>query len=145
LVRKAELKDIEPVLLLIKEFHNESMNAYNVLCDEKIARAVMGNLLDTSFILEIEGKVVGVLGGLITNYPLNNKPIYSEWVWYVDPKYRLHGVSLYRKVEEYCKEKGIKQIGMALMANSKADKLEQFYFSLGFELLEKHYIKNLGE
>jgi len=143
IIRRAEYKDIEPALELIKDFHKESMNAYNVLCDEKIAREVMTKFVDTSFVLEIEGKIVGLLGGLIVNYPLNNKPMYSEWVWYVAPKYRRYGVKMYKKLEEYCKERSITQIGMALMANSKAEKLEKFYLRLGFTLLEKHFIKEI--
>lgn len=145
IIRRAEFKDIESALLLIKDFHKESMNAYNVLCDEKIARDVMTKFVDTSFVVEVEEKIVGLLGGLIVNYPLNNKPMYSEFIWYVTPKYRKYGVRMYKKLEEYCRERGLTQVGMALMANSKADKLEKFYLKLGFELLEKHYIKTLEE
>jgi GNAT superfamily N-acetyltransferase len=145
LVRRAEFKDIEPVLVLLKEFHAESMDKYNVLCDEDVARTALTKFVDTSFVLELDNKVVGVLAGMITMYPLNNKPMYSEVVWYVTPKHRLHGVSLYTKLEEFCEERGIKQIGMALMANSKAEKLERFYLRLGFQLLEKHYIKTLED
>ena len=144
MVRKAEAKDTEEVLGLIKEFHKESINAYDVLCDDTIARQVIGKFLDTSFVLELDNKVVGVFGGMITNYPLNNKRVYLEWIWYVLPKYRLHGIGLYNKVIEYCKENDVEQIIMVLMANLKTDKLDKFYKRLGFELLEKHYIKNLG-
>ena len=144
MIRRAEYKDIEPALELIKEFQAVSINKFNVLCNPETARLVMTNFVNTSFVLEIEGKIVGLLGGIILNYPLNNKPMYSEWIWYVTPKYRKYGVKMYKKLEEYCKEQGITQIGMALMANSLADKLEKFYLKLGFELLEKHYIKEIS-
>ena len=98
MVRKAELKDIEPVLLLIKEFHKESIDKFNILCDENIARQAMTKFVDTSFVLELDNKIVGVFGGMLTNYPLNDSTVYAEWIWYVLPKYRLHGVSLYHKV-----------------------------------------------
>ncbi len=144
MVRLAKIEDIEPVLLLLKDFHKESLSKYNVFCDDNVARVFMQKCVETSFVLEMEGKVVGILGGMITHYPLNDEKMYYEMVWYVDPKYRLHGVSLFHKLEDYCKEQGIKKIGMALMANSKATKLEKFYKRLGFELLEKHYIKSVG-
>lgn len=144
MIRRAEYKDIEPTLELLKDFHSESMDKYNVFCNIDIARQVMTKFVDTSFVVEIDGKIVGVLGGMINNYPLNDKPVYTEWIWYVDPKYRSWGVRLYKKLEEYCKERGIKQIGMALMANSKAEKLEKFYLRLGFVLLEKHFIKEIN-
>jgi GNAT superfamily N-acetyltransferase len=144
MVRPAKIEDKPAVLELLKDFHKESMDKYNILCDDKIANDFMDKCVDTSFVLEIENKIVGILGGMITNYPLNNEKMYYEWVWYVDPKYRLHGVSLFHYLEDYCKDKGIKKIGMALMANSKAEKLEKFYKRLGFELLEKHFIKHIG-
>lgn len=104
----------------------------------------MEKLIDTSFVLEMEGKIVGVLGGMIANYPLNGELIYQELAWYVNKKYRLHGIRLFKVLEQFCHEKGIKKIGVTLMANSKAEKLEKFYERLGFTYLEKHYIKNLG-
>jgi len=143
MVRPAKFEDTDIVLLLLKDFHKESMDKYGIFCDDDVAKTFMEKCWQTSFVLEIENKVVGVLGGMITHYPLNNEQMYYELVWYVDPKYRLHGVSLFHYLENYCKEKGIKKIGMALMANSKAAKLEKFYIRLGFELLEKHYIKSL--
>jgi len=144
IVRLAQEKDLEQILQLIKEFHSESLNAYNILYDDDIAKIAMAKLLGTSFILELDEKIVGVLGGMIVNYPGNNIPVYQEWIWYVNKEYRLHGVSLYNHLENYCKENNIKKIVMVSMANSKATKLEKFYHRLGFELLEKHYIKNLG-
>lgn len=143
MVRLAEERDIEPVLGLLKEFHTESLNKYNLFCDDTIARQTLKVLYPTSFVLELEGKTVGVLAGQVATFPLNNELIYHEWVWFVNKKYRLHGISLYHKLEEYCKEKDIKKIIMITLANN-ADKLEKFYKRLGFTFLEKHFIKELG-
>jgi len=142
MVRPAEERDIEPTLELLKDFHSESLNKYSLFCDDTTARATMKSLYPTSFILQLEGKVVGVLGGTVAVYPLNNEKIYHEWVWYVNKKYRLHGIILYHKLEDYFKEKDIKKIVMITLANN-ADKLEKFYRRLGFTFLEKHFIKEV--
>lgn len=143
MVRLATKADLPGILELLKEFHAESLDLYKLGLDEKVTEILMNKLYETSFVLEMEGKIVGVLGGMIANYPLNGELLYQELVWFVNKKYRLHGIRLFRKLEEYCHTNKIKKIGVALMANSKAKKLETFYERMGFEYLEKHYIKNL--
>jgi len=143
MVRLAEQKDLPQVLELLKEFHAESLNAFSLFCDDNIAMEVMKKLYPTSFVLELEGKIVGMLAGQIAVFPLNNERIYHEWAWYVTKKYRLHGVSLYHKLEDYCKEEGINKIVMITLGEN-ANKVEKFYRRLGFRFLEKHFIKELG-
>ena len=143
MVRLAEQKDFKDCLQLIKEFQQESLDAYNLLCNDEIALLIMEKFLKTSFVLEINNILAGVLAGAVVTYPLNDEKIYQEHIWYVNKKYRRYGLILYNYLEDYCKANNIKKIVMVHMANSKADKLEEFYKRLGYELLEKHYIKNL--
>ena len=143
-VRLATIEDIPQVLELLKEFHAETLDAYKLHINEEITNLLMQKCYTTSLVLEIDNKIVGVLGGIVTTYPLDNELLYQELVWFVNKKYRLHGISLFKKLEEYCYQNNIKKIGITLMANSKADKLEKFYESMGFEYLEKHFIKNLN-
>ena len=143
-VRLGTEKDFNQVMELLKEFHAESLDKYGILMNDGIAMCAMQRFLGTSFVLEIDGHIVGVLGGTVVTYPLNDELMYQEWVWFVSRRNRLHGIRLYFKLVEYCKEHNIKKILMVHMGNSKADKLERFYTKLGFELLEKHYVKDLG-
>ena len=144
MIRLAIEQDLPQILELLKEFHAESLNAYKLGVDEQITTILMRKCYSTSLVLEIDNKIVGVLGGTIVKYPLNDEKLYQELVWFVNKKYRLHGVQLFYKLEDYCRENGITKIGVALMANSKAEKLESFYERMGFEYLEKHFIKTLN-
>lgn len=143
-VRLAEEKDFESCLELIKEFHAESLDAYNLLYNDECALLILPKFIGSSFVLEVDDKIVGILAGMVVNYPVNGEKIFQEYMWFVNKHYRKYGINLYRHLEEYCRENNIKKIIMVHMANLKAQKLEQFYNRLGFELLEKHYIKNLG-
>ena len=143
MVRLAQKKDLPEVLTLLKEFHSESLDKYNLFCNDETAKITMKLLYRTSFVLVIDNKIVGVLGGIIATYPLNNELIYHEWIWFVNKKHRLHGIGLYRKLEEYCREQNIKKIVMVTLADNSI-KLEKFYRRLGFTFLEKHYIKELN-
>ena len=144
IVRPAEEKDYEGVLQLLKEFQKESLDLYGLFCDEKIALSIMSKFIGNSFVLDDNGVIGGVIAGMIISYPLNDEKIFHEQIWYVNKKYRRYGLKLYNRLEQHCKENNIKKIVMVYMANSKAEKLEQFYNRLGFGLLEKHYIKTLG-
>ena len=144
IVRQATIKDLPGILELLREFHKESLDAFGFSVDEAVTTILINKFYITSFVLETEGKIVGVLGGQVVTYPLNNELLYQEMVWFVNKKYRMHGIRLFKKLEEYCHANGIKKIGIALMVNSKADKLEKFYERMGFEYLEKHFIKSLN-
>jgi GNAT superfamily N-acetyltransferase len=99
---------------------------------------------ENSFVLSVDGQVVGIIAGIIGNSMLSDRPVYQEIVWFVDEKYRKYGIKLLKHIEKWCEDNNIDQIIMALMVNSKADKLDKFYNMMGYEQFEIHYIKNLG-
>ena len=144
IIRPAKIEDIEQGLELIKEFHTESLDEYNIFCDENIAREVMKAFISTSLVMEKDGKIIGVISGAITNYPLNNKKIFQEVLWFVSKQYRKYGLLLLKELERYAKEIwGCAQIVMVHMMDTKAKKLSKFYVRQGFKPLEMQYIKTL--
>ncbi len=144
IVRKPTREDIEPVLELIHEFHKEVIDDFDLLCNDDIAREFMAKTLDTALVLETdEKKIVGVIAGTVTTYPLDNKLIYQEIIWYVNKEYRRYGVSkLLTALEEKCKDNNIKHIIMVHMT-WKAEEIGRFYLSQGYKYLETQYIKTL--
>ena len=143
IIREPEHKDIEAILDLIHEFQEESLEKYNVFCDDNVARSYIENNLKTSLIMLKDNKIIGVIGGVVTTYPLNQKPVFQEMIWYVTKKYRRYGVKLIQELERRCKLANINQIVMAHMSNCKSEKLERFYNRCGFELMEMQYFKTL--
>jgi len=144
IVRLAQDGDIPKVYQLILEFGKESLEEYGLIFDEKVALAVMQEYVKTTLIAEKEGKIIGVISGTITNFPMNDKRVYQEAIWFMSQNYRRYGLFLLKELERYAKNVwNCSQLIMIHMSNSKADKLESFYLRSGFRLLEKHYIKNL--
>lgn len=143
LVRQAIDSDLEPVMDLIKEFQAESVDDFGLYCDENYARKAILAYRDTAFILEVNGQIRGVLGGVVTNYPLNQDKVFQEFMWYVSRPYRKYGLILLKRVEQWCQEQGINKIIMAHLGDHIGTKLESLYIKLGYKHLECHYIKNV--
>lgn len=140
-IRQYAGDDFMDVASLIQEFHKEALEDYGLKCeDSQIGQAIKNNQAET-LVLEMDGKVVGLITGKITDYPLQKKKIYQEFMWYVSKAYRRYGISLLRELEAKCKERGIGMIIMVAMGNSMSAKLDRLYKLTGYRLLETHYIK----
>lgn len=135
--------DIPQAMELIKEFYSESIEEFGLIMNLEVALLVAKTFVSTSFALEDNGKLIGILCGTISKMPLSEETVYQEAIWYVRKNNRIAGLRLYGMLETFCKVNDIKKIIMVSMSNSKADKLGEFYNRLGFKLLEKHYIKTI--
>jgi len=143
-IRLAEETDIEDGLELIKEFTEESLKDYGAgAVNPEQIKAVFKLCIGSTLVVEKDGLIVGTVAGIVNNFPSDGSKVYQEIIWYVSKAYRKYGVLLFRKLEEFCRAKGIKHIIMIHLANLKAAKLDRFYTRLGFKELETHYIKTL--
>lgn len=143
-VRMCVKEDVPAALELVEEFYKESIEEFGLFFNKEVALLAAEQFINTSFILERDEKVIGLLSGTISQLPLSNEKVYQEAIWYVKKEHRAQGINLYYKLEDYCREQGINKLIMVSMSNSRADKLDIFYHRLGFQLLEKHYIKIIG-
>jgi len=141
--RMMEQKDLEMLFDLFNEFVKESLDEYDVDLNIKFIKKVAGHYVETSFVAEKDGKIVGVLAGDIIGSPSFNTPIYQEQVWFFSKVHRFHGIGLLKFAESILKDCGVSHIVMANMANSKAEKLARFYKRMNYKTMEIHYIKAL--
>lgn len=95
------------------------------------------------FTLEQEGKVVGALGGLKHRDIYSADEVATEMFWYVLERARGQGNALLRAFEEWSRVEGCKEIRMALLLDSMADRLDSVYRRLGYEPMETHYSKEI--
>jgi len=95
------------------------------------------------FMLEHEGIAVGGLGCI--KFPdLHSGTLTAvETFWYVDPDHRGHGLALFEAYEHWAIENGCQMIAMIHMVDSMPDVLERFYKRRGYQLVEKHYMKEI--
>lgn len=85
------------------------------------------------------GKVVGGCCGQIVESFLSDEVVYQDLFFYIQPKHRTYTKALMTVLEKECKERGVNKIVMASFGDN--ERLDKFYKLLGYELLEKHFVK----
>ena len=143
-IRRYQNEDYDSIAGLIKEFYEASMNHYNIMQDsDKKLRDICEACGSTSFVLSVDGQIVGLIAGIVGSSHLSDQPVYQELVWYVSEKHRRYGIRLLNHLEAWCYLHGIKQIVMARMSNSMPEKISKLYEAMGYKEFEIHYIKTL--
>lgn len=143
LIRQCHESDYPYIKNLVSGFYDEAVSEWGFAMEESRLRELVSLLAPTSWVAEVDGRVVGLIAGQIVNQHLDSKPIWQEFVWYVDPDYRMCGIRLLKHVEKWCADNGIGKMIMVYLHNSKAEKLDEFYRREGYEPMETHFIKEL--
>ena len=144
LIRPMQETDFVPLMDLVIDFAEESLSAYGTLLEEGQLYETFIMTKDTSFVLLVKDKVVGVLAGRIVHDFCSSELVYEEVIWYTGKEYRKDGLRLLSFVEQWCKDKGIRRMTMCHMGNLKTDKLSRLYERLGYVPIETRYIKEIN-
>jgi len=136
-------RDEEQVCALVCAFAAESLCEYGVEVDPlKIADHFAAHY-KTSIGMAYENKLVGVLGGAITEDSLGPGKVYVEYMWFVRKEFRRKGTSMLQYLQGFCQEHNIRRIVFSCMHNSKTEKLFRLYQRLGFTPMETKFVKIL--
>lgn len=137
----------DDVLRIVENFHKESISEFDELIDIDSIRDTIRNFKDeqseSCFLLIIDEVCQGMLFGVEYASMINKNRIFQEIIWYVNPEFRSHGVKLLKIVENVLRERGVGIMIMAVMENSKTDKIKDFYIRLGYRPMEVHYVRKL--
>jgi len=128
---------------LIKKFDKEAISEYGMEMSESAVTDMFFNCKQHGLSLVIDGIARGVIAGLITTPFHSKEKVWQEIIWYVEEPYRKYGVKLYKAMEKKLADEGISKMVMVLMHNSKKEKLEDFYKSLGYRPMEYQFIKEI--
>lgn len=90
-----------------------------------------------------DGIFIGGLGALLTPDLNDGKKVATEAFWFVSPKFRGAGIKLLLFFLNRAKEIGCERVIMVHLFNSHSEQLSKLYQNLGFQPIEKHYLKNL--
>ncbi len=135
------------VVNIVKNFHEESIHEYDGVIDiDSVIDTITtleGTQSENAFLLVVDDTCQGILAGIEMKSLYNKKRIFQEIIWYVNEPFRRYGVWLLNKVQEILRERGVNTLIMALMENSKTEKLKSLYKTMGFQQFEIHYIKGL--
>jgi len=146
IIRYAELSDIDELLGLYKRFHAEVQESYGIPFDEDTLMERIAGIIQNhvGWVMEEEGKLVGVMGGIVTSMLFDkNTKVFMEVSWYVTPEFRRHGMKMLETAQKYCMDLKVQRMIIGHMGNADRDRFEKVYARKGFELFEQHYIKEL--
>ena len=141
IIRQYAPDDFMDIAHLLEEFHAESLKEYGLECEPDQLEKAVEEYKSEGLVLEMDGKIVGLITGKVIDYPLQKAKIFQELIWYVSKNYRKYGLKLLKELEKRCKERGIYTIIMVALGNSMTAKLDRLYRMTGYKLLETHYIK----
>ena len=132
------------VVKLVENFHKEAVAEYeDTFKPESVIEIIKTADRMNAFLLIINETCQGILYGMTSKSFTSDKIIFQELIWYVNEPFRSYGVRLLRDVEKVLKVRGISIIIMAVLENSKTEKLKKFYERLGYKRMETHYIRSL--
>ncbi len=132
------------VVKLIENFHKEAVGEYDeVFSVDSAIQAIKCGDPNNAFLLIIDEVCQGILYGVNIVSPTSGKRIFQEIIWYVNKPFRKYGIKLLREVEKRLQSDGVSIMIMAVLENSKTEKLKSFYERLGYKPMEVHYMRKL--
>lgn len=135
---------LSDVLRIVENFHKEAVGEYDQFIDSNsVIDTIKSSDPSNAFLLIIDGVCQGMIFGATVKSLVNGKEMFQEIIWYVNKGFRSHGLKLLAEVEKILKSRGISIIIMAVLENSKTQKLKDFYVRLGFKPMETHYVREL--
>ena len=136
------------VVKIVENFYKEAIGEYDEFFDPDAVIEAIKKLKEhnseNAFLLIVNGSCEGLLAGMEFQSMTSGKRIFQEIIWYVNESFRSRGVALLNKVQEILKSRGISIMIMAVLENSKTEKLKALYAKMGFKPVEVHYVKVLS-
>jgi N-acetylglutamate synthase-like GNAT family acetyltransferase len=131
-----------------RAFYAESAYGNAVAMDDasvvETARSLIDSEIACLFVAEHDGKLVGMIGGIMTAPWINrNVPLASELFWWVAPDQRGGGTGarLLLTFTNWAKDNNAHAVCM--MNLSSMPEVEQLYARMGFSRIEQTYIRTL--
>lgn len=140
IIRPIEQKDVDTIIELGREFHQESPIYSRFTYSEKrireLANAAIGNPNEFAcFVAEKDNKVIGLFAGYITNLFFSNDCAAYDIVLYVAPKDRdgRTAFMLVHAFEHWAAEKEVDMICLGVTAGIDNLKVAEMYRVLGYQ------------
>lgn len=140
MIRKAEHRDLEEVLVLGWEMHQESRYKSMAFNLEKVASLLEYIISSNDYIFLVSERNSRVIGGFI-GYAMpqwfSDELAASDFALFIDKENRggRSALEMVRKYILWAKEKGVKpeNIGLGITTGVHTEKTKIFYEKLGFE------------
>jgi GNAT superfamily N-acetyltransferase len=148
LIRKANKKDVPEIKDLIAKSFEAAFDVNDIKYDVSQATRLAEDLIKHHLLLVLVEqelkKIVGGIGGQLLLLPMSvETKAFQEIFFYVLPTFRGYSHRLLHELEEACKYQEIEIIIMAHLSDKDHEKMDRFYFTKGYKLLEKHYYRRI--
>ena len=141
-IRGVKYDDMPRIDEMLADLAKITIQRYGMEFDPNGLNAFKAPMINSSFVVEHEGRIVGLLAGQLTTNPATNELMYQEMVWYIEDGHRGQGLKLLTHAQEYCRNNNVKFFIVGHMGNLN-ERLGTIYKRLGFDVLEIQYIKEL--
>ncbi len=143
MIREASEGDVPRLVELGLRFMHESAYGQHLSINRQAQAELARSLIEAPHGLvlvdEQDDEVVGMIGVIATRHPHSGDPVMSELFWYVLPRARGTGVKLLLRAEAWGRQNGITKS----LVVSPSDAVAALYERLGYEPLERQFIKTL--
>ena len=145
ITRKATIEDLDKVVSLFEIFKNEEAPSYGLDFNIPVALGTFKACIEKHIVIVLENNedIVGGIAGLVIPSMMSKEVVFQEIFFYVHREYRNLSAKLLKNVEDICVKAGINKIVMASLGHN--ERLDSFYIKQDYNLLEKHYFKQLTE
>ena len=145
MIRQATKSDTDRIVELCKQFYHTTEYIKFAPYNEESIRTLTDALIENGVVLVavLEGRVVGVVGLVLTPFPFNQDIIGAyEIVFYVDPDAQGQriGQELLAAVDPACREAGATLVQMVYLHTSPS-LVAGLYQKLGYHYTETCYTK----
>ncbi len=146
MIRTATIADLARTEAAAREFYASSraFGDFSLarFCD--VWKELIGAGAGVIFSYEHDGAIVGAIGGLVHRDLYGEALIAEEFFWFIRAAHRGAGVKLYRRFEQWARERGARQIQMVHLLDLMPGKVARFYLREGFMPIETRYAKALA-
>lgn len=136
--------DLERIMVLFKEFEQEAPD-HHYMDEEKLRATIAASFDDDNQVIitfKVDGEIVGMLYGILTEPFMSHKRVASELAWFVTKEHRGRGaISMVDVFEQWAIFKGATSVVMADI--EKVSPLGPLYKKLGFSKVETAYHKEI--
>ncbi len=146
-IRSAHMLDLLPIALLAERYANEVETMKNhplhiqTLMEGLAATILTGGYLK---VLEVDGKIVGGLWGILANQPWSNAKFAQDMIILVDKGHRNgNGLLLIRDWIKWAKEKGATEVYLSTASGIETERFIRLTERLGFSPVGHGFRKEL--
>ena len=143
MIRDATLDDLDEMLPLACDFAALAKIEFE---QPRVRQVLAGLIADhCCLVSEINGKIVGGIGGVLVPELFRESLVAQELFWYTDPKHRgISGGRLLLAWERWATANGANRISLSDLAVS-SPQVAAMYAERGYRLVERTWARDIGE